>query len=128
HHPDHVKGLILLGDIYINSFKDLDAAQECYESILRYESNNVQALHNLCVVHVERGLMEKAEACLEKASALAPTEQYVSQHLDIVRARRLQMLKKRSLTSQSRRIGAANDVLKESHDKSPKSNIAQAIT
>lgn len=26
-HPDHVKGLILLGDIYINSIKDLDAAE-----------------------------------------------------------------------------------------------------
>lgn len=26
-HPDHVKGLILLGDIYINTIKDLDAAE-----------------------------------------------------------------------------------------------------
>lgn len=26
-HPDHVKGLILLGDIYINNIKDLDAAE-----------------------------------------------------------------------------------------------------
>ncbi|GIY50710.1 transmembrane and TPR repeat-containing protein CG4050 [Caerostris darwini] len=57
--------------------------------------HNVQALHNLCVVHVERGLMEEAETCLEKASALAPDEHYVSQHLDIVRTRRRQMVKKR---------------------------------
>lgn len=27
HHPDHVKALVLLGDIYINSVKDLDAAE-----------------------------------------------------------------------------------------------------
>lgn len=27
HHPDHIKGLILLGDIYINSMKDLEAAE-----------------------------------------------------------------------------------------------------
>lgn len=27
YHPDHVKGLILLGDIYINNIKDLDAAE-----------------------------------------------------------------------------------------------------
>lgn len=27
HHTDHIKGLILLGDIYINSMKDLDAAE-----------------------------------------------------------------------------------------------------
>lgn len=27
HHPEHIKGLILLGDIYINNLKDLDAAE-----------------------------------------------------------------------------------------------------
>lgn len=27
-HPDHVKGLILLGDIYINHMKDLSAAEK----------------------------------------------------------------------------------------------------
>lgn len=27
YHPNHVKGLILLGDIYINNIKDLDAAE-----------------------------------------------------------------------------------------------------
>lgn len=27
YHPDHTKGLILLGDIYINNVKDLDAAE-----------------------------------------------------------------------------------------------------
>lgn len=26
-HPDHIKALILLGDIYINNIKDLDAAE-----------------------------------------------------------------------------------------------------
>jgi Tfp pilus assembly protein PilF len=26
-HPDHIKGLILLGDIYINNIKDIDAAE-----------------------------------------------------------------------------------------------------
>ena len=31
HHPDHVKGLILLGDIYINNIKDLDAAEKVTE-------------------------------------------------------------------------------------------------
>lgn len=38
YHPDHVKGLILLGDIYINNIKDLDAAEnvstKCICSIL----------------------------------------------------------------------------------------------
>lgn len=27
YHPDHVKGFILLGDIYINNLKDIDAAE-----------------------------------------------------------------------------------------------------
>ncbi|GFY63281.1 protein O-mannosyl-transferase Tmtc3 [Trichonephila inaurata madagascariensis] len=94
----------------------LKQLRQCYENILRYESNNVQALHNLCVVHVERGLMEEAEACLEKASALAPSEQYVTQHLDIVRARRLQMLKK---ASQSKKITSANSDAKQNINKSP---------
>lgn len=31
-HPDHVKGLILLGDIYINHLKDLSAAEKVFET------------------------------------------------------------------------------------------------
>lgn len=31
YHPDHIKGLILLGDIYINNIKDLDAAENVME-------------------------------------------------------------------------------------------------
>ena len=31
YHPDHIKGLILLGDIYINNIKDLDAAENVIE-------------------------------------------------------------------------------------------------
>lgn len=37
-HPDHVKGLILLGDIYINNIKDLDAAENVryYAQLLNF--------------------------------------------------------------------------------------------
>lgn len=87
YHPDHVKGLILLGDIYINHIKDLDAAQKCYERILELDHNNVQGLHNLCVVHVERGELRKAEQCLLKAQQMAPNEDYITRHLKIVQAR-----------------------------------------
>lgn len=38
YHPDHVKGLILLGDIYINNVKDLDAAENVIIKILFYFS------------------------------------------------------------------------------------------
>ncbi|XP_021183889.2 protein O-mannosyl-transferase Tmtc3 [Helicoverpa armigera] len=88
HHPDHVKALVLLGDIYINSVKDLDAAESCYRRILELEADNVQALHNLCVVAVERGKLAAAEHCLARAAALAPHEHYIQRHLAVVRARR----------------------------------------
>ncbi|VVC91724.1 unnamed protein product [Leptidea sinapis] len=88
HHPDHVKALVLLGDIYINSVKDLDAAESCYRRILELEPENVQALHNLCVVAVERGKLAVAEECLTRAASLAPHEHYIQRHLSVVRARR----------------------------------------
>lgn len=87
HHPDHVKGLILLGDIYINNIKDLDAAENCYKQILQLEPGNIQGLHNLCVVHVERGQLLEAQRCLEKAHRLAPHEDYIAKHLGIVKNR-----------------------------------------
>lgn len=36
HHPDHIKGLILLGDIYINNIKDLDAAEIVSKLFIEY--------------------------------------------------------------------------------------------
>ncbi|KAL1506759.1 hypothetical protein ABEB36_006062 [Hypothenemus hampei] len=87
YHPDHVKGLILLGDIYINSIKDLDAAENCYKRILELEPDNIQGLHNLCVVHVERGKLLEAQTCLEEAHRLAPEEDYIIKHLGIVQNR-----------------------------------------
>ncbi|XP_076362938.1 protein O-mannosyl-transferase Tmtc3-like isoform X2 [Tachypleus tridentatus] len=87
YHTDHVKGLILLGDIYINHVRDLDAAENCYKSILDMEPTNVQAVHNLCVVHVERGHLQKGEQCLVKAAELAPKEEYIQHHLQIIRSR-----------------------------------------
>ncbi|KAH8372600.1 hypothetical protein KR009_000597 [Drosophila setifemur] len=87
HHASHVKGLILLGDIYINHLKDLDAAEKSYRSILQYDPLNTQGLHNLCVVFVERKRLAKAAACLQYAQRLAPAEDYISRHLHIVHAR-----------------------------------------
>ncbi|XP_043487059.1 protein O-mannosyl-transferase Tmtc3-like isoform X1 [Polistes fuscatus] len=86
-HPDHVKGLILLGDIYINNIKDLDAAENCYHRILKMDPTNIQGLHNLCVVMVERGKLGLAAQCLERAARLAPHQEYVHRHLAIVKAR-----------------------------------------
>ena len=65
------------------------SSRQCYERILRLDPDNVQGLHNLCVVYVERGQLDRAEACLLRVSHLAPHEEYIQRHLKIVRARRL---------------------------------------
>ncbi|XP_030571961.1 protein O-mannosyl-transferase TMTC3 [Drosophila novamexicana] len=103
HHPTHVKGLILLGDIYINHMKDLDAAEKCYRSILQHDPRNTQGLHNLCVVFVERKWMAKAAACLQFAQRLAPGEDYIGRHLQIVNSR-LQKINKLPDTSPERQL------------------------
>jgi len=87
YHASHTKGLILLGDIYINHLRDLDAAEACYRKILSSEPHNVQGLHNLCVVMVERGQLAPARDCLRKAHNIAPHEDYITRHLEIVEAK-----------------------------------------
>merc|ERR1712242_248285 len=87
YYPQHIKSLILLGDIYTNNKKDLDMAESCYKRILAIDPTHVQGQHNLCVVYVERGLLLEGKECLEKALALAPEEKYIQNHLDIVKKR-----------------------------------------
>jgi hypothetical protein len=48
---------------------------------------NVQGLHNLCVVMVERGDLLGARTCLADAHRLAPHEDYVKKHLEIVESK-----------------------------------------
>lgn len=87
YYPGHVKGLILLGDLYVNQRNDLNAAEKCYRRILQMEPDNVQAQHNLCVVMVEAGELAEARQCLAKVVELAPDQSYVSKHLRIVEER-----------------------------------------
>ena len=67
--------------------RDLNAAEQNFAAILQFDPGNVQANHNLCVVYVERGELTRAEKCLEKAATLAPNEEYIHKHLQIVRGR-----------------------------------------
>lgn len=60
---------------------------QCYKKILELEPENVQGLHNLCVVYVERGNLLEAEKCLQRVHALAPDEDYIARHLQIVQTR-----------------------------------------
>ncbi|KAI4462443.1 tetratricopeptide repeat [Holotrichia oblita] len=110
YHPDHIKGLILLGDIYINNIKDLDAAENCYKRILELDPENIQGLHNLCVVHVERGKLLEAQSCLEKAHELAPNEDYVLRHLQIVQ-NRIAKLKPNSKSDETDDYGSKSKVV-----------------
>ncbi|KAG9272126.1 transmembrane and TPR repeat-containing protein 3 [Astyanax mexicanus] len=87
HHPEHVKGLILKGDILMNHRKDTQGARACFQRILRTDPNNVQAKHNLCVVYFEERDLPQAEHCLEETLAMAPHEEYIRRHLAIVRGK-----------------------------------------
>ncbi|RXM29909.1 Transmembrane and TPR repeat-containing protein 3 [Acipenser ruthenus] len=87
HYPEHVKGLILKGDILMNHKKDTEGAKECFERILQMDPNNVQGKHNLCVVYFEERDLLKAERCLVETLALAPHEEYIHRHLSIVRGK-----------------------------------------
>ncbi|KAF3855244.1 hypothetical protein F7725_023299 [Dissostichus mawsoni] len=87
HHPEHIKGLILKGDILMNHKKDTNGAKACFERILSVDPTNVQGKHNLCVVYFEERDLPRAERCLEETLALAPNEEYVKRHLSIVRSK-----------------------------------------
>uniref|UniRef100_A0A2C9JN75 dolichyl-phosphate-mannose--protein mannosyltransferase n=1 Tax=Biomphalaria glabrata TaxID=6526 RepID=A0A2C9JN75_BIOGL len=56
-----------------------------FNSILSRNPRNSQAMHNLCVVYVERGDLLQAEKCLQQTQVLDPTAEYIQNHLRIVR-------------------------------------------
>ncbi|NXL75488.1 TMTC3 protein, partial [Leptocoma aspasia] len=87
YYPDHTKGLILKGDILMNQKKDIVGAKMCFEKILELDPSNVQGKHNLCVVYFEEKDLIKAEKCLVETLALAPHEEYIQRHLNIVRSK-----------------------------------------
>ncbi|KAH3739013.1 protein O-mannosyl-transferase TMTC3-like isoform X2 [Dreissena polymorpha] len=87
HYPDHLKGHMLLGELNVNHLKNLDKAQECFQKVIAAEPHNVEAQHNLCVVHVERGDLIQAEKCLTFVHELSPKEEYIVRHLNIVRSK-----------------------------------------
>lgn len=57
---------------------------QCYKRILQLDPINIQGLHNLCVVYVERGKLMQAQSCLMHAHRMAPKEDYILRHLQIV--------------------------------------------
>lgn len=67
---------------------------------------NIQGLHNLCVVYVERGLLAKAYACLHEAHKLAPNEDYIMKHIQIIETR-LAKLKGQTAPSREKELAFA---------------------
>ena len=74
-----------MGDIAINHLKDLNLAEKSFRAVLKTTPHHLQALHNLCVVHAERGRLKEAEGCLVDVLNKQPQEEYVKKHLEIVR-------------------------------------------
>jgi hypothetical protein len=60
----------------------------------------------LCVVYVERGFLAKAYACLHEAHKLAPSEDYIVKHLQIIETR-LAKLKAQSSHSREKDLAFA---------------------
>ena len=87
YYPDHVKGYLLLGDVAMNQLKNLSLAEHCFRQAIAADPMDVQSNHNLCVVFVEKNLLKEAEKCLIHAAKLGPKEEYIKQHLAIVRTR-----------------------------------------
>ena len=46
HHPDHLNGLQLLGDVY-TKMQRTEEARRMYEAVLRQDGSHVTSLHNL---------------------------------------------------------------------------------
>ncbi len=66
------------------------------------EPNHIQARHNLCVVLVEEKRWKDAETCLSDVLQLAPQEDYIKKHLQIVRTQ-LTKIEQQEQTTGSKR-------------------------
>ena len=55
--------------------------------MIELEPNNIEAMHNLCVVFVEKGYLLEAEKCLAHVHKVSPNEEYILNHLNLVRAK-----------------------------------------
>ncbi|CAL8071634.1 unnamed protein product [Calicophoron daubneyi] len=90
-YPDHVKSLLLLGDIALTENRDLKLAKQLFLKAIILAPDSIQAKHNYCVVLAEEGNLEASETCLMEAMQMAPNDTYLQDHLDVVR-KRLAML------------------------------------
>ncbi|XP_029457518.1 protein O-mannosyl-transferase TMTC3 isoform X2 [Rhinatrema bivittatum] len=122
YYPDHIKGLILKGDILMNQKKDINGAKRCFEKILEMDPDNVQGKHNLCVVYFEEQDLLKAEKCLVETLALAPHEEYIHRHLSIVRSKIV------TLNAGGQSMLPAGGITSVEEKKTPSENLKEGDT
>ena len=60
---------------------------QSFRKVIELEPNNIEAMHNLCVVFVEKGYLLEAEKCLAHVHKVSPNEEYILNHLNLVRAK-----------------------------------------
>lgn len=82
---------------------------------------NIQGLHNLCVVYVERGRLLQAQSCLKHAHELAPTEDYILRHLHIIQ-NRIAKIRQQQQQQQHQALGGEED---PSHTYNPRNAIGE---
>jgi len=80
----HIKGLLLLGDIYIEYFNDLKNGENCYKRILSIDSSNIFAQHNLCVILVRKQNFVDAINCFEKIQSHIESNNNSRKHISSV--------------------------------------------
>lgn len=61
----HIKGLLLLADIYVDGFNDLKRGEQCYQRVLTLNDGHLMARHNLCVISVRLNRLQDAISCFE---------------------------------------------------------------
>lgn len=81
----HIKGLLLMGDIYIEYFNDLKNGELCYNKILNAEPDNIFAQHNLCVILVKKNNFIDAITCFENIRNKNIGSVNVDHHIKITR-------------------------------------------
>lgn len=125
YHPEHIKGLILKGDILMNHKRDTQGAKVCFERIISLDPSNVQGKHNLCVVYFEERDLPRAERCLEETLAMGPDEEYVKRHLSIVRSKMAAMSAAgRPLTAPQEDVRGERPTHAEEEEKNPEGSAS----
>lgn len=64
--PNHLKSMLVLGDLYAEGLYQLDVSQHYYQMVVdKVDFYNVRARNNLCVLHYKKGHSATALECFQ---------------------------------------------------------------